>query len=294
MFENDDHDSPKFVIVTNGTILRDEIAEFLRQHQFTVFVSLDGNATVHDLLRPDKRNRPTYSRALGTIKHLLGCGIDVRVECVYTNLHLANGIKPLDIAIGLSELGIRYLVIHPVVGQWHQLRTDANNEQIIECFQQLVRYSVLSLISDSPLVVNGIQFVIESLLEGKQRPYFCEAGTNLVSIDADGRIYPCYLLQSTGTEMGDVSELDYERLFRVRQQFLELKKWNSTKCAKCWAVNICKPCLGVCFLEGHDLPDMPDWFCDFQRAMIEEAITAFVELQLSYGPVTDRSQIDRG
>ena len=46
----------------NATRLTDKWARFLRDHHFTVGVSLDGPAEVHDQTRVDAAGRPTYAR----------------------------------------------------------------------------------------------------------------------------------------------------------------------------------------------------------------------------------------
>src|SRR5262249_58720765 len=47
---------------TNATRLTEEWAPFLRDHHFTVGVSLDGPAEIHDQTRVDVAGRPTYAR----------------------------------------------------------------------------------------------------------------------------------------------------------------------------------------------------------------------------------------
>jgi uncharacterized protein len=47
---------------TNATRLTDKWARFLRDHHFTVGVSLDGPAEIHDQTRVDVAGRPTYAR----------------------------------------------------------------------------------------------------------------------------------------------------------------------------------------------------------------------------------------
>ena len=49
---------------TNATLLDDDWAQFLREHDFLVGVSVDGPRELHDAYRVDKGGKPTFDRVL--------------------------------------------------------------------------------------------------------------------------------------------------------------------------------------------------------------------------------------
>jgi uncharacterized protein len=55
---------------TNGTLLDEEWADFLREYNFLIGLSLDGPAHVHDRYRVTEAGRPTYERVVETA-HML-------------------------------------------------------------------------------------------------------------------------------------------------------------------------------------------------------------------------------
>lgn len=59
----------RYALQTNGTLLTDEWAAFLSEHDFLVGVSLDGSREVHDFLRLDKDGRGTYAAVTRGIRY---------------------------------------------------------------------------------------------------------------------------------------------------------------------------------------------------------------------------------
>lgn len=55
---------------TNGVLLDDEWCEFLARHHFTVGLSLDGPAEIHNEYRVTKGGRPTHKLVMRALKTL--------------------------------------------------------------------------------------------------------------------------------------------------------------------------------------------------------------------------------
>ncbi len=61
----------RFSMVTNGTLLKDEINQFLNDHDFSITLSFDGDANVQDKNRPLKGGRGSYKIARKRVKEFL-------------------------------------------------------------------------------------------------------------------------------------------------------------------------------------------------------------------------------
>lgn len=57
-----------FSIITNGSIMTDTMAEFIKKHHIQITVSLDGNKETNDKLRIDNNGNGTYEKVVSTIK----------------------------------------------------------------------------------------------------------------------------------------------------------------------------------------------------------------------------------
>lgn len=104
------------VIITNGTILNDEIIEFIKRYNIQISVSLDGIQEVNDANRIDLHGEGSFNRAVKTIKCLMENGVTPAVSCVMAK----EGIPRVDDSIrfliedlGVKGLGFNHVSIIP-------------------------------------------------------------------------------------------------------------------------------------------------------------------------------------
>ncbi len=97
---------------TNGTLLTDDWCAFLRKHEFTVGLSLDGPREIHDRYRRDRAGRGTFDavmRGLGLLKKH-GVAFNV-LACVARE----TARHPLEVYRFLREQGVEFIQFTPVV-----------------------------------------------------------------------------------------------------------------------------------------------------------------------------------
>jgi uncharacterized protein len=79
---------------TNGVLLNDEWAAFLKEHRFLVGLSIDGPRELHDGYRVNKGGAPTFDKVLAAAQLLRKTGVKF---ATLTCVHRLNGKKPLDV-----------------------------------------------------------------------------------------------------------------------------------------------------------------------------------------------------
>ncbi len=90
---------------TNGTLLDDEWAAFLKKHGFLVGLSCDGPARLHDLYRINKGGQPTHAKVVAAARLLKRHGVPFNGLCV---VNRENAKYPLDVYRFLTrELRVR-------------------------------------------------------------------------------------------------------------------------------------------------------------------------------------------
>jgi uncharacterized protein len=90
---------------TNGTLLDDEWARFLKQHGFIVGLSCDGPKRLHDRCRVTKGGAPTHDKVMAAARLLQRHGLPFNALCV---VNRENARYPLDVYRFLTrELGVR-------------------------------------------------------------------------------------------------------------------------------------------------------------------------------------------
>jgi uncharacterized protein len=98
---------------TNGTLLDEDWARFLKEHSFLVGLSIDGPKDVHDHYRVTKKGEPTFDRVCNAAATLRRFGVRYNT---LTCVSRFNASKPLDVYRFLRrELGSTYLQFIPIV-----------------------------------------------------------------------------------------------------------------------------------------------------------------------------------
>ena len=98
---------------TNGVLLDEDWARFLKEHRFLVGLSIDGPRELHDRIRVTKRGKPTFDDVMRGAQLLRRFGVPFNT---LTCVHRYNAMRPLDIYRFLRrELGSTYLQFIPIV-----------------------------------------------------------------------------------------------------------------------------------------------------------------------------------
>ena len=98
---------------TNGTLLNEEWAAFLKEHRFLVGLSIDGPREMHDLYRVTKNQRPTFDAVFGAAKLLMKHGVPFNT---LTCVNRINAKRPKDVYRFLrQELNSTTIQFIPIV-----------------------------------------------------------------------------------------------------------------------------------------------------------------------------------
>lgn len=175
---------------TNGTLLDDAWCEFLAGNGFTVGISIDGPARLHDAGRPDRRGLPTHERVLRGFRLLREHGIDPDVLCA---INSENAGYPRDVYRYFLDLGVRWLQFLPVVARGAagdldpvSVTPEAMGEFLCTVFDEWVRHDVARI---------GVQNFLECLLVvGGAEANLCvmaETCGRALAVEHDGSVYSC-------------------------------------------------------------------------------------------------------
>jgi uncharacterized protein len=98
---------------TNGTLIDDEWAAFLAEHDFLVGISIDGPRALHDAYRVDPGGEPTFERVITGLDRLKAAEVRWNVR---TTVHRANEDHGLDVYRFLrDDLGAEFIQLIPIV-----------------------------------------------------------------------------------------------------------------------------------------------------------------------------------
>jgi serine-type anaerobic sulfatase-maturating enzyme len=107
------HQRVVHTLQTNGTLIDDEWAEFLKQNRYLVGLSVDGPRDIHDANRINKRGRGSFDEVMRGWECLRRHDVDVNILCT---VHAGNADYPLEVyRFFRDKLGAEYIQLIPIV-----------------------------------------------------------------------------------------------------------------------------------------------------------------------------------
>jgi uncharacterized protein len=194
-------------IQTNGVLLDEEWCRFFALEGFSVGLSLDGPAELHDAYRVTKGGQPTHRLVMRAYELLRRHGIHTDIVCVVHNL---NVTRPLTVYRFFREIGCRYLGFLPVVE-----RAPETAEGVSTHTPSAEDYGAfLSKIFDEWIVRDAGRIVVQTFEEAA-RPalglehslcVFRETCGQVPVLEHNGDFFPCDHYVDSAHRLGNIRE----------------------------------------------------------------------------------------
>jgi uncharacterized protein len=280
-----------FELITNGTLLSGEIADFVDAHDFLLFISLDGWKEMHNTQRPacsgadyheiilqnakriDKRYRERRSKCILKVRaNLTAAFPDARAVVNYLesqgfhNIGVA-GIYDMPSAASPTPGALRAEQL-----SWMERQGEDLLWRTLQCIREGKR--------PSPY---GMKSLRKAILRLNKRSrilgMICGVGRNTSAVDTDGNIYPChryvnkeaYILGNTAEGMNEEKTKGFYRRCMTAAM---------NQCAKCWVREYCKGgCSWDLARDDGNLCPRPPAMCDGVKRGIEMSLWFRKELR---------------
>lgn len=240
-------------VITNMTILNNEIIEILKKYNIKITCSIDGPKEYHDLYRVDRNGLGTYDKICNNIKLLEKNGVKIScIECTYTNKISTKLAKDELAEFFYEKFKVPALVLHDVVSTNPKLIPSKDLSIQIE---KNIQNSIKNIIDNKYLLLNDYIEAIISILTKKYIDFFCSAGINSISIDTFGNVFPCQLYMKN-QDYCYFNIFNDDRTINKSNKIRELKslrKSNLEKCSSCIAKYWCHICLGNQLILKKDI-----------------------------------------
>jgi uncharacterized protein len=267
-------------IQTNGTLIDEEWAGFLRENGFLVGVSLDGPKEVHDLNRIDSRKDGTFNPIMKTLRLFDRYGVEFNILAVITS----NSSRYADkIYNFFKKSGFGYLQFIPCLAPFGSRSGDfiySPDQGKLELFlKRLFDNWYSDLMNGKYISIRYFDNLVRMIKGGE--PEACGMGgicrCNCV-IEADGGVYPCDFYAIDKWKLGNIRDLSIEEMIQsdVARKFVEISKPIHETCKSCKWLNICR---GGCRREREMSSDIQlNCFCNDYKNFFEYAYTRLVEV----------------
>lgn len=200
----------RFTVASNLTLITDEIVAFLKDHNISVSVSLDGDQILHDHNRKTVDGKGTFDVTYKNIQRLKDVGIDLSATQTTTNYSLTRWREMVDTYM---ELGFNSIFIRPLtpLGMAHSEWKDIgySGAEFLSFYSDSLNYILQKNIEGYKLSEGHATIFLKKILSGYSYNYMelrspCGAALGQIAYYYDGEIYTCDEGRML-SEMGDRS-----------------------------------------------------------------------------------------
>lgn len=257
-----------FSVATNGTLITPEDARFLGENAFAVSISIDGDASLHDVARRDRSGGGSYVAAVSGTRTLLEhpgrARVAARATITRQDLRVMERIEALA-SIGFSEIGVSPLRTSPdqtlplTTRDWPVFLGEMVRAADSEWQRMRAGHSAR---------FSNLAVALRELHRGSSRPLPCGAGANYVSVSADGGYFTCHrTVNDPGLKLGSIQE---GLSAAARADFLRARHVDAQEpCRICWARYLCG---GGCHAEVIAAGRAG---CDYIRGWLEHCMKIY-------------------
>ncbi|WP_025717974.1 radical SAM/SPASM domain-containing protein [Paenibacillus sp. 1-18] len=252
-------------IISNGHYITPKNINKIASIFNEVTISLDhGLAEHHD----HHRGKGSWQRVVHAIDLLINAGVNVNINSVLSQLGLRD-VKEL-----LSFARNRQLGVHRIIPQFPMGRGGCNRNselspsELMSLNDQLYRANQeLTSESDTQIQTEG------SYSRKKSRRNHCGAGLSEISIDPEGWVFPCKLLQYSEFKTDNIRDRRLAEIFQNHPSFKVIQSKVVDKLSSCKTCIIKNHCGGGCrgihysFTEKYIQSDQ--MFCAYLRSTFE-------------------------
>jgi uncharacterized protein len=178
-----------FFVTTNGTLIDAERVEFLRQHDFTVMLSIDG--PYHDSRRPYMSGKGSLSKAIEAYRALRSAGVKIRINTVV----LARDMEAAPAILDWFRNNVYQN--EPAASVWHTFSFEREGPALTvgakswEYSPPLVSRFIGALLE---FTGRGYQVFEPDLAQKAQTGgtfHKCSSGVKRIAVGPGGEVYPC-------------------------------------------------------------------------------------------------------
>lgn len=278
----------KFLITTNGTVLTDEIIEFIASKNFQVSFSLDGNEFNHDRNRVTISGKGTHATVVDSIlryndklKYYQKESL-INVTCCfdeYTNMEKVL-VFFQELKSRVSTLNIIYNKIYEIDTTYYDVCAKDNCDSVLQ--NTTYKHSIQNLFEKYYLseqtenITSSIRTIFSSYYLNKNRKKgirnfyqgnACTIGDKLC-VDSDGYIYLCEKANQQ-MDIGNVYSggISWDKVNAIYDEYY---KFRETYCSKCSINRLCDVCYVHLIHDGKIKYNKE--FCDNRIAVFTKSL----------------------
>jgi uncharacterized protein len=254
------------VILSNGFNITKQMAEWCRQYNIKLVISIDGIGYIHDQQRSDKRGKATFQKIQDTIDNvLIPMGIKPEISITVTGLNAAHISDVVRWALDRNLIFHLNLYRQPTIFPVSNLEQNLNLEQQAVIAGIKAAYKVIEDNLPSYPLLNNILDKMHSTAHLQT----CGVGKNYIVVDHHGKFSQC--------QMQINKPIDSVTPITLMPQLAKshIHNLNIQEKIDCQNCNFRYRCTGGCALETYRVTG--SWnskspHCEIYKALYPEAL----------------------
>lgn len=248
----------QFGMTTNGTLITKEFAEFARQNNILVSVSIDGDSDTHNLSRKYPNGKNTYNDVVEGVNLLKNEKCLYMLEMTYSKRH------PKDLKTILTNISKLHncLSCTCVEGRGVSYFSDEiiKEDRMIDFYNDMFDFFIENKTKNIDITLGGMNELVSSLFSdySTSKEYICTSIMHRISIGIHGDIYPCPETMTNDFRIANVNENDLIETFSIKRATI-LEKLKKENLNEYWFSNI----TDICYAR----------ICDNGKKEIEDSIS---------------------
>ncbi|MBR5659905.1 MAG: radical SAM protein [Lachnospiraceae bacterium] len=279
-----------FRVTTNGTVLTDEVIDFLVQNEFDVTFSIDGPASVHDVNRKQANGKGSFDLAFENMKKLVNAYGDSYKGHISMNTVINPEGDPSEVFSLFDDPIFKEheIELNVNIADDDMLNTSFVPSKEFRSFYSThgtaQLYNLLGLISERSLNEMDKKGVLN--YQRKLEEYHglkgdlpdeaspsgpCMPGKRRLFVDTEGFFYPCERVneQSEILRIGSVYDgFDEEKVSTI----LNICNLSPEECRNCFAFRHCSICVKSAEYDGELSAEVRRKSCERVRATMEREL----------------------
>lgn len=258
-------------IQTNGLVVDSEWAQFFHKNGFLVGLSLDGDAQIHNAVRPDQMDKGTHARVSRAADLLAKYGCEYNILCVVTQPVARHGGRVYN-----HLKRHRFLQFIPCLDGFDGSRTELSltPEAYGRFLQTTFDLYYDDLMRGNYISVRTFDNYVR-MLAGYPPENCAMQGICTCNpvVEGDGSIYPCDFYVVDTWRLGNIHDDDLPKMLHGGRiaQFVEPSRTRDERCDDCEWLFLCR---GGCRREREATLGAPlsrNRFCDAYRSFFAYA-----------------------
>lgn len=270
----------EYLMTTNGTLLSDEIVDYLRNENFRIMVSLDGSKKEHDEHRKFENGRGSFELIQKNLRRIRERYPEFFSKIIYNSvINPDNDYQNIKTYFERDELLNSAEILTNIVEVEHpgeKIKMSVDYIKI-DKYDQLKLYlfmlGKLNKEDVSKLVLLRAKYIIEKYQQIIKKAEIgsichhngpCIPGTRRLFVNVHGELFPCERVSETSPvmQLGNVDEgFNEEKVCML----LNVGKVTEDLCKKCWALLHCNQCIRNADGKDHLSRELKVMYCPDSR-----------------------------